>query len=1081
MRNRLWTVVVIVGVCCLPQPPARAIQALTASNTRTFTHARLGLTVVAADVTLPAGQWQIAATSPANALDQVFLMPRALANPGDVSRRVSAATVQRSVDSGRWRVQQFHSGIVDYARTHGGVGPKTIDELARTQWAYLHEAFSQSPWPQDRASRPGPYYFIVPSTPIPPSVAGRPPSKGSLPLVLELHPYINDGKHWVLFANGSVERVAVDKALLARYRLTLQPVRPDGGVAGAADPSVVHSVFAIARGGASAPVSVTLTEAASARKLDVQWTLAGSRSDPQALTDWARAREGAWWGLLDHGEEAPILRAWMARSRFLYGSPQTPPMNRADDMAMMMRRDEPRTTDMFGVLGGRAALRETLQMQLLRTEPVSGGFGSVPSIAISTLKGVEVASLPFESMLAGRTGGSLPLADRVPADRLMVHFSTPAALFPFLDKGGDFLARAGSFYTASAFDDDLKARYLRRLGLGERAGRAFIESGGVTELALVASDLFFIDGTDVTILMRVKSPDLVAGGLRLLGIADVAEKGITEKPTVPGRSAFWARQGDLLMVGSSRKDVEQILQLGTNAGAGSLGRTAEFRYMLTEVPVRAETRALVYLSDPFIRRMVSPAVKIGQVRRMQARADMVIITAGALLYRLDGRRDTPTLPRLIDLGYVPASITTARYALRDDLSVVSLEWGTLADLKSIDSVAVQTVTPGEAEAYQNYMNEYTQFWRQFFDPIALRLDDAPNGELELSTFILPLIDSELYNGVRGFFQPAEGGGKLRVPVLSPEPVAQISLDLTDSAWIGLSGDMGRMFSEYTGISPEVFDLLGPGLHIAIQDADPIIATGTGDLLGAFSSPMGGMFGGGFDMMMPFAISLFTRPCKIMVELQDPKRALELLRLAGTRSRGPNPFRQREVEFRQIEGRDAWIYTFGVPGLVTVRLGLEIQNGFLVLSNTPWAKPVTIQSADARPYNGASIRVAPDAVKEGLAGLFATQAENEQMATLSSMAALLPLLQAGSATPADAAAQHATLFGSRPLHPKVGEWRWANGKLESSVYGSPTQWRMPLYKPEMGSFGLFDGTTLLDLNMQFESGGLRAAARWKWKD
>ena len=34
---------------------------------------------------------------------------------------------------------------------------------------------------------------------------------------------------------------------------------------------------------------------------------------------------------------------------------------------------------------------------------------------------------------------------------------------------------------------------------------------------------------------------------------------------------------------------------------------------------------------------------------------------------------------------------------------------------------------------------------------------------------------------------------------------------------------------------------------------------------------------------------------------------------------------------------------------------------------------------------------------------------------------------------------------------------------------------------MGNFGLFDGMTLLDLNMQFEAGGLRAVCRWIWKD
>jgi hypothetical protein len=1064
-------------------PAARAVQSLAATNTRTFTDTRLGLSVVAAEVTLPAGEWDVASVSPANALEQVYLTPRALARPGDVSRRVSASQIQRSIDSGMWRVQMFHSAIVDYARTHNATGPREITDLDPSKWMYVIEAYSQSPWPDERdRSTPGPPYFLVPATPIPPSTAGRPASKGSVPLVLELRPYINDGKHWVLFANGAVERVPVDKALLAKYRLTLRPVRADTAIAGTPDPLVVHGVFAVAPGGTAGPVTLTLTEAASARRLEVRWTLAGSRSDPAALTEWAQARQAQWWGLVDHGEGS-ILRAWMARSEALYGAPKTQPANNPDDaFRMMMRREEPRTTDTFGILGGRAALRETLQLQLLRSgEPPGAGFAAASAIAISTLKGVEVVSLPFETMLGGRTGGSLPLADRVPADRLLIHFSKPAALFPFLDKGGDFLARAGSFVTASAFDDDLKARYLRRLGLGERAGRAFIESGGVTELALVASDLFFIDGTDVTILMRVKSPDLVAGGLRLLGVADVAAQGITEKPTTPGRSAFWARQGDLLMVASSRKDVEQILQLGGNPAA-SLGRSAEFRYMLTEMPVRAETRALVYLSDPFIRRMVGPAVKIGQLRRMQARADMVFITAGALLYRLDGHRDVPTLPRLLDLGYVPRTISAARYTLRDDLSVLSPDWGTLADMKSIDSSAITSVNSFEAEAYRRYMDEYTRFWRQFFDPIAIRLDDAPNGELELSTFILPLIDSDLYNGVRGVFQPAEGGGKLRVPLLAPDPVMQLSLNLTDSAWVSVSGDWSRMFSEYTGLSPEMFDLLGPGLHVAIQDADPIITTGTGDLLGAFSSPTAGRFGGGFDMMLPFALSVFTRPCKIMVELQDPKRALELLRLAGTRASAPNRFPLREAaEFRQIEGRDAWVYTFGVPGIVTLRLGLEIQNGFLVISNTPWAKPVTIQSADARPFNGAAIRVVPDAVREGLAGLFATQAEHDQMAALSSMSALLPLLQTGSATPAEAAARHATLFGSRPLHPKTGDWVWANGKLQSSVYGSATQWRVPMYKPEVGGFGLFDGTTLLDLNMQFEQGGLRATARWKSKD
>ena len=33
----------------------------------------------------------------------------------------------------------------------------------------------------------------------------------------------------------------------------------------------------------------------------------------------------------------------------------------------------------------------------------------------------------------------------------------------------------------------------------------------------------------------------------------------------------------------------------------------------------------------------------------------------------------------------------------------------------------------------------------------------------------------------------------------------------------------------------MLDDLGPGLHLAVHDADPVIALGSGDLLGAFGS------------------------------------------------------------------------------------------------------------------------------------------------------------------------------------------------------------------------------------------------------
>ena len=1068
MRRSLFAAVVCASLLSAAAP--RAQQPIAVSTSRTTTSALLGLNIVNADVSLPPGQWDVVGITPANTLEQVFIS--AVAGPEMAARRIPAAEIQRNVNSGNYHVSQFYPSISAFAQKNSGIGPRTAMELASGSQSYLLQAFGRSPWDEEGGRPvPGPFFFLVPSQPITPP-ANRGGAVSRTPVLLELRPYVGDGKHWVLYADGHTERVAIDQALVTKYNLVIRPVRPSAQPA-AADPNapVKYSLFGVVKSATAMSATLTLADTARGRTAEVRWSLQGGRLDSQLLTEWADVRSRSWRALADVSD-ADVLEAWLARARFLYGGgPQTAP---ADPfMAMRNARDAHRT-DTFGVLGGRAALRETLQMEALGETMAVPGGGSVP---ISTLKGVEVKSLPFETMLAGKTGGRIALADRVPADRLLIYFAKPSAVFPFLDKGGDFLARTGSLYTASAFDDNLKGRYLRRLGLTDGAGKAFLESGAVTDLAFVASDLFFLDGTDLTLIMRMRAPGTIAGALRLLGVVDLPAEGVAEKATPGGRPVFWARQGDVLTVSTSRAELDATLRLGADPSGRSLGRSAEFQYLLTELPVKTETRALVYMSDPFIRRMVGPAIKIGQLRRLKARSEMTVVTAGALLYRLDGYKDTPTLARLLELGYVPDSVKGGNYLIRPDLSVASPKWGTLADTNAINTAAIDSVTAEEAQEYQSYMDNYRQYWRQYFDPIAMRLDDAAGDQLELTTFILPLVDSALYNGVREFLQSSERGAKLKVPVLTPEAVTQLSINLTEDAWVGLSGEWSREFSEYTGISPEIFDLLGPGLHVAIQDADPIITTGTGDLLGAFGGPM---FGRGMDMMIPLALSVFTRPVKIFIELQDPQKALAMLRQATTRA-PRSDMRPEAVQFRQIEGKDAWIYSMGVPGIVTLRLGLEIQNGYLVFSNVPWTKPVTIQRVDTLPMNGASIRVAPSAIKEGLPGLFATQAEHDQRAAMSSMAALFPLLQAVSATPEEAAALHTTLFGSTPLHPKTGGWVWKNGRLESSTYGSATRWKVPMYRPEMGDFGVFENATLLDLNMQFESGGLRATARWTWKD
>jgi hypothetical protein len=714
MRRVMPAVILILALAS----PLRAAEPIVAAKTGTFTHGALGLTVVAAEVTLPAGHWQVSAVVPAKVLEQVYLVPEAAPEGAPVAgRRMRLVETEKSIAAGRNPLFPLFFACREYAASHQGRGPDALSDLDARRYAALRKTLE--------------HYFLVPGVAIAPQ--GRPPvSVGpATVLAVELRPFVDDGKHWVVFNDGRVERRPIDPDLVAKHNLTITFVRAkDAAEAPSGAATIRHAVFALLRSPGAPAATLTLAEQATGARTQVRWSLAGAAPGaPQLLAEWARARAREWAPL---AARAPILQTWTARASELYGAAPGAP-----SMPGMMR--EPvRTTDAFAILGGRAALSETLQLELLRPRTAGAEPATVP---LSSLKGVEVKSHPFAEMLAGKEGAK------------------PAALFPLLEHGGDFLFRAGGLFTKSAVDDDVKGRYLRRLGLVEGQARRLLESGEVTELALVTSDLFFIDGTDATVLMRFKS------------------EGMAEQVLKAGRSAHRERRGELLVVSTSRSELEAVLGLGAGAGAGSLGRSAEFRYMLTQLPLKPDTRALIYLSDPFIRRMVGPGVKIAQLRRMRARAEMEMITAGALLSMLDGGGGKPQLERLIQLGYVPAAAAAGGYRLRDDLAAVSPLWGSSAELAPIGAAAVDKVTASEAQAYRAYVDEYARYWRQYFDPIAMRLDDAPGGALELSTFILPLLDSQLYDQVRAVLAVRESGTALRVPIVTPDPVFLLSLNM----------------------------------------------------------------------------------------------------------------------------------------------------------------------------------------------------------------------------------------------------------------------------------------------------------------
>src|SRR5439155_27017481 len=86
----------------------------------------------------------------------------------------------------------------------------------------------------------------------------------------------------------------------------------------------------------------------------------------------------------------------------------------------------------------------------------------------------------------------------------------------------------------------------------------------------------------------------------------------------------------------------------------SRGGSTEFRYVRTLMPQgAAEEDGLVYLSDPFIRRMVGPEVKLVERRRMVGFNHLRMIAYASQLYTTQTGKRPGSLRDLENAGLTP--------------------------------------------------------------------------------------------------------------------------------------------------------------------------------------------------------------------------------------------------------------------------------------------------------------------------------------------------------------------------------------------------------------------------------------------
>lgn len=1062
---------------------APLVAAAQVSNTARYHDDQLGLTILTGELQLPVeGIWTLAPPASGAPLRQVYSQVTNWAELRGEGNRALANRLATRVERDGWKVNQNQTLLRAFAARNGGRGPAGLNDPALL--AYVADPAAEPTRPSARGSggsaaprrdpeleaqRLREFRTATEDLGLVPDArfrSGNDTRTSPVPVLLELAPAVDDGLHWVLFSDGLIQRVPVDQALLQRLGFSLSPKNFPSGSAGGRPNAQILQIYASLATGERTSSELVFTDSATGRQLNVSWDWSAARPGTrEMLSEWASLRAFEWTALARVGE-APLLRSWIESSMHLYGAKSfplgLPPQPAGGDGGQP-------PPSFLTLLGGRAAVQETLQLQSLRGSNASGA--SSRKLPMAGLKGVEVKPHPFPALSSGKSTSIHQMARLVPLDRAFFHADRPAALTGLFAPQSAFVERLAA-YTGGGLNYQLLERYSADLGLTRPLAEALLGKGLLEECAVFVPDLFFADGTDVTLIVRVASANSLRPLLQpFLGAGVPGEGGGTVR-TDHG-FAHWAIRGDLWMLSTRADELARSLALLAAQGEGSLGQSAEFRYMVDRLPPTTETQAFIYFSDPFIRRLVSPAVKIGQLRRMQARVEMERLVGAALLRQLDVGGPAPTKEALIQLGYLAAAEGNSDLSLHPDCTVHSAEFGPLAHMKPLSSQAASLarVSPGEAAAYATYLESYQRFWRQYFDPIALRFDAAADGWQKLTTFILPLIESSAYNDLRRWLPLSGPEATTQVPLFDRPPAAQLGLVLPDKAWRDLARDHQTFFESFLGLPPEFYDLLGPSLHVAIEDGDPILRLGSGDLAGILA---GGELGGGRGLMvyLPVLLNLLTRPTHLAIELTDPARASQLLLRASARQ---GFGRQMEVELYRQSGDRGLLLSLRPFGLASLDFSLRVEDRYLIISNHPFGQPLRIKGTTTAGLAGATVRFQPAALATSLPADFASAMRSERARALAGLGYVYPWMLAQSLTAEQAEEQNRRTLGFLPSLPAGGVTRGFS--LEHNVFGSVWQGRLPEYRSQT-PFGVFAGIAEASVSMQFEEDGLRTELRWK---
>ena len=389
------------------------------------------------------------------------------------------------------------------------------------------------------------------------------------------------------------------------------------------------------------------------------------------------------------------------------------------------------------------------------------------TLPLAGLKGPALAPHPWKTMTARlkTSAPPEPLAATTPAEFHFTRAADIVALLRVLDHVDTWGTPLARLLSETSIDRDASLRYETELGLRRGPLTRALGPTAIADVAVVGSDPYLLEGSDLTVIFRVKSRAILEPALA--GALATAAEGhgavSAETRTHDGVDVAISRTpdgavhqqrasvGDFEFVSNSPRALDLVLDTARGKHP-KLSDEADFQYMLAR---DAATRSdvLSFMSDKFVAEVIGPKQKILEARRQIALAELMTPGFAALLFGHMNGKSPATVQDLHQAKLLSASELShaggGAIAWKPGGAARSA-WGTPAALTPLlDLPRPSQVTEQEREAYARFVQSYQSNWSHYIDPVAVRVAlDASRVTVDVRE--LPLIDHSDYKDVAEF-------------------------------------------------------------------------------------------------------------------------------------------------------------------------------------------------------------------------------------------------------------------------------------------------------------------------------------------